>query len=194
MVLRRVRADSRPLPGTRLVRKWQGVQHVVTVRPDHFEFRHVAGTRWNGWTFFGLRLARGSQASGVACCPGQSGEHLEVAIDAPFRVVAGHDESGMHGSQQRRVHPIALACCRSVLIRSPGRRRIRLDAAVTYPATRRLRECRYTPCPQGPASQANSNSRPLRRSRTRRSAVELPIRFAFALGLLAVRAVVAKCR
>src|SRR4051794_38392056 len=67
IVLRRIRADSRPLPGTRLVREWQGVQHVVTVRADDFEFegrpyrslsavaRHITGTRWNGWTFFGLK-------------------------------------------------------------------------------------------------------------------------------------------
>jgi hypothetical protein len=46
------------------------VQHVVTVRMNDFEFegrpyqslsaiaRHITGTRWNGWTFFGLR-ARG---------------------------------------------------------------------------------------------------------------------------------------
>ena len=45
----------------------RGVQHVVTVRQDDFEFegrpyqslsaiaRHITGTRWNGWTFFGLR-------------------------------------------------------------------------------------------------------------------------------------------
>jgi hypothetical protein len=71
VVLRRIRADSRPLPGTRLVREWQGVQHVVTVRVDDFEFegrpykslsavaRSITGTRWNGWTFFGLRQ-RGS--------------------------------------------------------------------------------------------------------------------------------------
>jgi hypothetical protein len=70
VVLRRVRADSRPLPGTRLIREHGGVQHVVTVRADDFEFegqpyqslsaiaRHITGTRWNGWTFFGLR-ARG---------------------------------------------------------------------------------------------------------------------------------------
>jgi len=70
VVLRRIRADSRPLAGTRLLREWQGVQHVVTVRQDDFEFegrpyqslsaiaRHITGTRWNGWTFFGLR-ARG---------------------------------------------------------------------------------------------------------------------------------------
>jgi Protein of unknown function (DUF2924) len=70
VVLRRIRADSRPLPGTRLIREWQGVQHVVTVRMNDFEFegrpyqslsaiaRYITGTRWNGWTFFGLR-ARG---------------------------------------------------------------------------------------------------------------------------------------
>jgi hypothetical protein len=72
VVLRRIRADSRPLPGTRLVREWQGVQHVVTVRADDFEFegrpyrslsaiaRHITGTRWNGWTFFGLRQRGGA--------------------------------------------------------------------------------------------------------------------------------------
>ena len=38
VVLRRIRADSRPLAGTRLVREWQGVQHVVTVRADDFEY------------------------------------------------------------------------------------------------------------------------------------------------------------
>src|SRR4029450_11912387 len=67
VVLRRIRADSRPLPGTRLVREYDGVQHVVTVRADDFEFegrpyrslsaiaRHITGTRWNGWTFLRLR-------------------------------------------------------------------------------------------------------------------------------------------
>jgi hypothetical protein len=72
IVLRRIRADSRPLPGTQLIRDWQGVQHVVTVRADDFEFegrpykslsavaRHITGTRWNGWTFFGLRARGGA--------------------------------------------------------------------------------------------------------------------------------------
>jgi hypothetical protein len=67
VVLRRIRADSRPLPGTRLIREYDGVQHVVTVRADDFEYegrpyrslsaiaRHITGTRWNGWVFFGLR-------------------------------------------------------------------------------------------------------------------------------------------
>jgi hypothetical protein len=71
VVLRRIRADSRPLAGTRLIREWQGVQHVVTVRADDFEYegrpyrslsaiaRHITGTRWNGWTFFGLRQPGG---------------------------------------------------------------------------------------------------------------------------------------
>ena len=72
VVLRRIRADSRPLPGTRLIREHDGVQHVVTVRADDFEFegrpyrslsavaRHITGTRWNGWTFFGLRERGGA--------------------------------------------------------------------------------------------------------------------------------------
>jgi hypothetical protein len=72
LVLRRIRADSRPLPGTRLIREHGGVQHVVTVRADDFEFggrpyrslsaiaRHITGTRWNGWTFFGLKGRRGA--------------------------------------------------------------------------------------------------------------------------------------
>ena len=67
VVLRRIRADSRPLAGTRLIREWQGVEHAVTVLPDGFEYegrpyqslsavaRHITGTRWNGWTFFGLK-------------------------------------------------------------------------------------------------------------------------------------------
>ena len=66
-VLRRIRADNRPLPGTQIIREYGGVQHVVTVRADDFEFegrpyqslsaiaRHITGTRWNGWVFFGLK-------------------------------------------------------------------------------------------------------------------------------------------
>ena len=71
VVLRRVRADSRPLAGTRLVREHAGVEHVVTVLVDGFEWegrpyrslsaiaRAITGTRWNGWTFFGLKNQRG---------------------------------------------------------------------------------------------------------------------------------------
>ena len=72
VVLRRIRADNRPLPGTRLVREYEGAQHVVTVRADDFEFegrpyqslssiaRHITGTRWNGWVFFGLKGRAGA--------------------------------------------------------------------------------------------------------------------------------------
>ena len=72
VVLRRVRADSRPLAGTRLVREHAGVEHTVTVLADGFEWegrpyrslsaiaRAITGTRWNGWTFFGLRNQRGA--------------------------------------------------------------------------------------------------------------------------------------
>jgi hypothetical protein len=67
LTLRRIRADDRPIAGTRLVREYQGVEHVVTVLGEGFEYegrpyrslsaiaRAITGTRWNGWTFFGLR-------------------------------------------------------------------------------------------------------------------------------------------
>ena len=70
-VLRRIRAGDRPVAGTRLVREHRGVEHAVTVLQDGFEFegrpyqslsaiaRHITGTRWNGWTFFGLKNHRG---------------------------------------------------------------------------------------------------------------------------------------
>ena len=64
---RRVRADLKPIVGTRLIREWQGVEHTVTVTQDGFEWqgrpyqslsaiaRAVTGSRWNGPLFFGLR-------------------------------------------------------------------------------------------------------------------------------------------
>jgi DUF2924 family protein len=70
VILRRIRADDRPIAGTRLVREYQGVEHAVTVFPEGFEYegrpyqslsaiaRAITGTRWNGWTFFGLRNSR----------------------------------------------------------------------------------------------------------------------------------------
>ncbi len=72
VVLRRVRADSRSLAGTRLLREWRGVEHAVTVLADGFEWegrpyrslsaiaRAITGTRWNGWIFFGLKTGRGN--------------------------------------------------------------------------------------------------------------------------------------
>jgi hypothetical protein len=67
ITLRRIRADDRPTVGTRLIREYQGFAYTVTVLQDGFEYegrpyrslsaiaRAITGTRWNGWTFFGLR-------------------------------------------------------------------------------------------------------------------------------------------
>ena len=66
----RVRADAMPIAGTRLLREWQGVEYIVTVTADGFEWqgrpykslsaiaRAITGTRWNGWVFFGLKNRR----------------------------------------------------------------------------------------------------------------------------------------
>ena len=66
----RVRADMMPIVGTRLIREWQGAEHVVTVTADGFDWqgrpykslsaiaRAITGTRWNGWVFFGLKNHR----------------------------------------------------------------------------------------------------------------------------------------
>jgi hypothetical protein len=53
-----------------LIREYQGVEHVVTVTRDGYEYqgqpyqslsaiaRAITGTRWNGRVFFGLRPSR----------------------------------------------------------------------------------------------------------------------------------------
>ena len=70
-VKRRIRTDLMPITGTRLIREWQGVEHVVTVTAHGFDWqgrpykslsaiaRAITGTRWNGWVFFGLKNHRG---------------------------------------------------------------------------------------------------------------------------------------
>jgi len=67
-------ADARnPVVGTRLVREWGGVEHIVTVMKDGFDWqgrrfkslsaaaRAITGTQWNGYRFFGLADARRSE-------------------------------------------------------------------------------------------------------------------------------------
>ena len=66
----RIRADLKPIAGTRLIREYQGTEQVVTVLQDGFEWqgrpyqslsaiaRAITGTRWNGWVFFGLKNHR----------------------------------------------------------------------------------------------------------------------------------------
>lgn len=70
IAVRRIRGDDRPIAGTRLIREWQGIEHTVTVLSDGYEWqgrpyqslssvaRAITGTRWNGWTFFGLKNHR----------------------------------------------------------------------------------------------------------------------------------------
>lgn len=65
----RIADPRKPAAGTKLVREWNGTTHTVTVLRDGFEWqgrkykslsaiaRAIAGTRWNGWRFFGLRAA-----------------------------------------------------------------------------------------------------------------------------------------
>ena len=67
---RKLKADTRPITGTQLIREWKGVEHRVTVRDEDFEYqgrpykslsavaRVIAGTRWNGLIFFGLKNQR----------------------------------------------------------------------------------------------------------------------------------------
>ncbi len=64
---RRDRERESPIPGTRLVREWQGERHEVTAVRGGFEYRgatyrslsaiarKITGTQWNGPAFFGLR-------------------------------------------------------------------------------------------------------------------------------------------
>jgi hypothetical protein len=63
----RKRTPARLIAGTRLCREWHGVEHVVTVLQNGFDYegrryaslsavaRAITGTRWNGPLFFGLR-------------------------------------------------------------------------------------------------------------------------------------------
>jgi hypothetical protein len=68
---RSLRLDrDHPITGTRLLREWQGVEQIVTVTANGFEWqgrpykslsaiaRAITGTRWNGWVFFGLKNHR----------------------------------------------------------------------------------------------------------------------------------------
>ena len=72
ITLRRIRADLKPIAGTKLIREWQGIEQTVTVLADGYEWqgrpyrslsaaaRAITGTRWNGWIFFGLKSRRGT--------------------------------------------------------------------------------------------------------------------------------------
>jgi hypothetical protein len=67
-----IRAHQTPIVGTRLIREWQGTEHLITVTANGFDWqgrpykslsaiaRAITGTRWNGWVFFGLKNHRRS--------------------------------------------------------------------------------------------------------------------------------------
>jgi Protein of unknown function (DUF2924) len=69
----RKRVVNGPVVGAQLIREWRGVQHVVTVLADGFEWegrgykslsaaaRAITGTRWNGLTFFGVKRHGGGK-------------------------------------------------------------------------------------------------------------------------------------
>ena len=72
IAVRKVRGSDLPIAGTRLLRAYQGVEHMVTVMQDGYEWqgrpykslsaiaRAITGTRWNGLVFFGLKNRRGA--------------------------------------------------------------------------------------------------------------------------------------
>jgi len=57
---------GKPPIGSRLSREWKGVRHEVEVTEEGYRYAgqtfrslstvatHIAGTKWNGWRFFGL--------------------------------------------------------------------------------------------------------------------------------------------
>jgi hypothetical protein len=68
--VKRQRTGAVPVPGTVLVRHYDGIEHQVTIAADmSFEYegrpyaslsviaREITGTRWSGPAFFGLRKA-----------------------------------------------------------------------------------------------------------------------------------------
>ncbi len=62
-------------PGTRLVKTWRGKRYSVDVTQDGFMWEgkaysslsevasKIAGTRWNGWVFFGLKKSKSEEGS-----------------------------------------------------------------------------------------------------------------------------------
>ncbi len=65
-----VKDPRNPIPGTRLIREWDGVQHTVTVLREGYEWegrtyrslsaiaRIITGINWNGFRFFALNGLR----------------------------------------------------------------------------------------------------------------------------------------
>ena len=90
----------RLMPGTRLIREWQGVMHEVIVIPDGFLWqgatyaslstvaKAITRTSWNGWVFFGAKpppkkLKRAATSTNVAA--------LTVGDAGPSVTLSGSD-------------------------------------------------------------------------------------------------------
>ena len=86
----RVRADLTPIAGTRLIREWQGVEQIVTVTADGFE--------WQGRPYKSLSAiaARSPARAGMAGCSLASrttgGGHDEAA-----REIEGRPQAALRG-------------------------------------------------------------------------------------------------
>ena len=68
LVRKSMAVDARnPMPGTKLLREWNGTEHTVTILSDGYDWQSrkykslsavakaITGTNWNGFRFFGLR-------------------------------------------------------------------------------------------------------------------------------------------
>ncbi len=68
LVRKTMAVDARnPMPGTKLLREWNGTEHTVTILSDGYDWQSrkykslsavakaITGTNWNGFRFFGLR-------------------------------------------------------------------------------------------------------------------------------------------
>jgi hypothetical protein len=73
-----VSPKARFLPGTRLIREWQGVTHEVVVEEKGFRWRNrsypslsqiaraITGARWSGPRFFGIKERSGTGSTAAA--------------------------------------------------------------------------------------------------------------------------------
>ncbi len=88
--------------GTRLIREWRGRVHEVTVVEGGYAWngkeypslsviaRHITGTRWNGWVFFGLKQREEKKAGSAPT----SAKIARRSIHGRSGPVGGADRNG----------------------------------------------------------------------------------------------------
>jgi hypothetical protein len=69
---RQKQEPDRPVSGTLIIKEYEGQRHEVLVLDRGYQYngqrfesfshiaRHITGTNWNGWRFFGLRRQKGA--------------------------------------------------------------------------------------------------------------------------------------